>query len=68
MARNGQHNGQFFFFHLETHITFRKPILTPNFSSFGLQIAEKIEKIKSDQDFKKSVSFLFLALFEGEMS
>ena len=42
MTKNGQNNGHFFY--LETNITLRKPILTPNFSSFGLQIAEKIEK------------------------
>ena len=67
MAKNGHKNGRFFF-HLETHIIFRKPILTQNFSSLGLQIAEKIEKIKSDWDFKKSGHLWFSRLFEGQMS
>ena len=35
---------EIYFFRKGAHFTFWKPIFTPNFSSFGLQIVEKIEK------------------------
>ena len=45
LFRNSAKNHRFFLFCLQTHNIIWKPILTPNFSSFCLQIAKKIKKI-----------------------